>query len=163
MHAKLRPGGSDSYALMGSSHTLAVAPPGCDGHFLPGSAADEFRLPRASSWTFFMSVCSGLQQISHRSRLSSRMSCLPSLAPLTLTCAHPRSLSASRKQQSQTKVVFVPMIGIKTANVRLRKKNPPGVTGGLLSGPLARALPPEPSCVSGAVPATEISSAYPQN
>jgi hypothetical protein len=31
------------------------------------------------------------------------------LAPLTLTRAHPKLLSASRKQQSQTNVVFVPM------------------------------------------------------
>jgi hypothetical protein len=38
-----------------------------------------------------------------------RHECLPSLAPLTLTHAHPKLLSASRKQQSQTNVVFVPM------------------------------------------------------
>lgn len=70
---------------------------------------DVFRLSRASSWTFFISVCSGLQQTSQRSRFSSGISCLPSLAPLTLTCAHPRFWSASRRQQSQTNVVFVPM------------------------------------------------------
>ncbi len=39
--------------------------------------------------------------------MSSGMSCLPSLAPLTLTRAQPKLLSASRRQQSQTNVVFV--------------------------------------------------------
>src|ERR1700722_11768189 len=70
---------------------------------------DGFRFPRASSWTFFIKVCSGLQQISQRSRLSSGMSCLSPLAPLIWTRAQPRLLSASRKQQSQTNVVFVPI------------------------------------------------------
>src|ERR1700676_2675840 len=75
----------------------------------PHVLLDELRFARASSWTFFINVCSGLQQISHRSRLSSGMICLPSLAPLTLTRAHPKLLSASRKQQSQMNVVFVPI------------------------------------------------------
>jgi len=35
MHVKLRLGGTDSYPLLGSP--LAVAPPGCDGHFLPSA------------------------------------------------------------------------------------------------------------------------------
>src|ERR1039457_6244260 len=115
MHVKFRLGGADSYPSW-ALHTLAVAPPGCDGHFLRGSAPDEFRFSRASSWTFFINVCSGLQQISHRSRLSSGISCLPSLAPFTLTRAHPRWLPDSRKQQSQTKVVFVPILEIRLAH-----------------------------------------------
>jgi hypothetical protein len=67
------------------------------------------RFSRASSWTFFINVCSGLQQISQRSRSSSGMSCLSPLAPLIWTRAQPRLLSASRKQQSQINVVFVPI------------------------------------------------------
>jgi hypothetical protein len=92
------------------------------GHFLLGSAPDEFRFSRASSWTFFISVCSGLQQTSHKSALSSGMSCLPSLTPLMLTCAHPRLLSDSRKQQSQTKVVFVPILQIRRTHGRAARK-----------------------------------------
>jgi hypothetical protein len=84
---------------------------------------DEFRFSRASSWTFFINVCSGLQQISHRSRLSSGMSCLPSLAPLMLTHAHPKLLSASRKQQSQMNVVFVPMTRLERRPARPASKN----------------------------------------
>jgi hypothetical protein len=34
--------GSDSYTPHGSFHTLAVAPPGCGGHFLGGSACHAF-------------------------------------------------------------------------------------------------------------------------
>jgi hypothetical protein len=45
----------------------------------------EFRFSRASSWTFFIKVCNGLQQISHRSRSSSDRSCLSPLAPLMCT------------------------------------------------------------------------------
>jgi hypothetical protein len=54
----------------------------------PEAVPDRFA--RASSWTLFINVWSGLQQISQRSRLSSGMICLPSLAPLMLTRAHPR-------------------------------------------------------------------------
>jgi hypothetical protein len=45
----------------------------------------EVRFPAssaASAWTFFIRVCSGLQQISQRSRSSSGMRRLPSLMPL---------------------------------------------------------------------------------
>jgi hypothetical protein len=73
------------------------------------ASPEEFRFSRASSWTFFINICSGLQQISHSSRLSSGMSCLPSAAPLMLTRARPKLLSASRRQQSQTNVVLVPV------------------------------------------------------
>jgi hypothetical protein len=40
----------------------------------------EFRFARASSWTFFIKVWSGLQQTSQRSRSSSGISCLPPVA-----------------------------------------------------------------------------------
>jgi hypothetical protein len=81
------------------------------------------RFARASSWTFFIVVCSGLQQISQRSRLSFGVSCLPSLAPLMLMRAHPRFWSDSRKQQSQMKVVFVPMRRLEPRTWGRARKN----------------------------------------
>jgi hypothetical protein len=89
---------------------------------------DELRFSLASSWTFFINVCSGLQQISHRSRSSLGMICLPSAAPLIWTCAQPRLLSDSRKQQSQIKLVFVPMAGIRAAIGAAGKRKPAGGT-----------------------------------
>jgi hypothetical protein len=63
------------------------------------------------------------------------MSCLPSLAPFTLTRAHPRLLSDSRKQQSQTKVVLVPIPEIRRARGSAARRtlcrfdnSPPGKT-----------------------------------
>ncbi len=69
----------------------------------------ELRFATASSRSFFIKVWSGLQQISQRSQSSSGSSWLPPLLPLVCTWVHPKLLSASRRQQSQTKVFLVPM------------------------------------------------------
>src|SRR4051812_35971872 len=59
------------------------------------------------------------------------MSCLPLLAPFIWTCAHPSLLSASRKQQSHTNVVLVPIRELERPT-GARKNRP---TSGRCAGP----------------------------
>jgi|ERR1700681_853968 hypothetical protein len=90
-------------------------------HASPG----ELRFARASAWTFFNKVCSGLQQISHISIVVRQQLLVAAgtvdvyLSPAQVTVSLAEAAIANKSR-------FLFHAEIKAVNMRPRKKNPPG-------------------------------------